>query len=89
MQTLWNLSCLLRIFDCMDVSISLNLLVFLSFPTTSVAFLGTFHANPVAPRWAIAIESAIANGVGNFSLHSWVLFLLHHPPSIYIALTTL
>ena len=52
----------------MDVSISLNLLVFLSFPPTSVAFLGTFHANPVAPRWAIAIRSAIANGVA-FSLH--------------------
>lgn len=47
-----------RIFDCMDVSISLNLLVSLSFPPTSVAFLGTFHANPVAPRWATANDGA-------------------------------
>lgn len=38
----------------MDVSISLNLLVFLLFPQPMLRYTGIFHANPVAPRWAIA-----------------------------------
>lgn len=39
----------------MDVSISLNLLVFLLFPRPLLRYMGTFRANPVA------IWSAIAN----------------------------
>lgn len=71
-QTLWNLSCLLRIFDCMDVSISLNLLVFLLFPRPLLRYMATFHANPVA------IVSANANHGGHWRIRGSFIALIWH-----------
>ena len=88
-QTLWNLSCLLRIFDCMDVSISLNLLVFVSFPPTSVAFLGTFRANPVAPRRAIGFVGAIESIGDIFIALMGVISIAPSPVNLYCTYTVI
>ena len=47
--------------DCMDVSISLNLLVFLLFPRPLLRYNGTFHENPVAIGGLLRIGGVIAN----------------------------
>lgn len=60
---------LLRIYDCMDVSISLNFLVFLLFPRPLLRYMGTFRANPVAIGWLLRIMVAIEEYGGQFSLH--------------------
>ena len=73
----------------MDVSISLNLLVFFLFPRTPLRYKGTFNTNPVAIGWLLRIMGAIEEyGAVSYCVPR-AQFLLQPTPSIKYCTYTL